>query len=163
MARLLLNLKGINVDSPEPVPEGVYTVVLDTADSQMETSMGGKPNFAVWLNIEGHPEYSGRRVRDWFYTNREAVWRLKRVLKMLGYPDDDLESEAFDFDTNMLHGEALRVRLGRRENPKTGKIYNEVLDYMPLPGDTADKPLEATGTETPKTTRSSRRRSKRDF
>ena len=128
----------------EPVPAGVYTLLLDNF-TEGEVGQGeneGQPMFKLTWEVQSEEtDLQGRKVFDNLVIVKNSLWRLKAMLKAFGYDIDDSEdAEDIDFEFDELLGRELQARLSvsaQSKNKKTGDVYppkNKIAKFI-IPGE----------------------------
>lgn len=115
----------------KPAPAGVYTLELtDFKERAVQNGPNkGASMFSLTFEIrdENDDKLDGRKVWDNQVFTEKSMFRIKGMLKALGYdiPDGD-DAEDVDFEYDDLLGQTLRVRLGVQnatKDPESGKEY----------------------------------------
>jgi hypothetical protein len=132
------------VPGMEPVPPGIYNVVI--REVKVGESKAGNPKITVRYEIldEEVPDPSGTFVKVLGKSVFEDVplvlkagWKLKELLLACGIDPKSLRdsSGVTMFDTDMLIGATLRIRVGVdnviRNGEVSGNLRNAVLKHYP--------------------------------
>lgn len=113
----------------EPIPQGTYDAVVSAAEYVEESESSGEPFVKFEFTVD-EGEFSGRKL----FLNRscqpQALWSLKRTLRVLGVEDGVLDNE---WDTEEvlpdIIGNPCRIRVGMKEY--MGEERNEVVRISP--------------------------------
>jgi hypothetical protein len=109
-----------------PLPEGNYEATV----FQVEQKVGkdsGKPYLNWQFKIQGG-EFDGRRAFYMTSLSPGALWKLKQVLKNLGYTDEQLGGE-FELDLSDLPGLECVVVITHEQYQ--GETRDRVTDVLP--------------------------------
>ncbi|MBD3268524.1 DUF669 domain-containing protein [bacterium] len=88
-----IDMTGVKTEI-EPIPPGVYDATV--VEVEQKTSKKGNPYLNWKFDAEPNPDtgFDGT-TPAWYITSLlpDALWNLKRTLKALGIPEDELEGE----------------------------------------------------------------------
>lgn len=116
MARV--NLDFSNVQSRDPLPEGVYDVTISKVD--MTTSKtSGNPMLKVEFNVNTEG-YENRKLWGNYVLTEAAMWKVQELFSSLGLDCDAI----VDIDTDDLIGMTCQAKVAQREYE--GNIQNEI-------------------------------------
>lgn len=116
------NLNFSNIQSREPLPEGIYSTVVEKIEiTPAKTS--GNPMWKVTLKVTDE-EFAGRKLFTNLVLAENCLWKLKEFLAAIGVDADD----AVDGDTEDLIGAECQVKVTQREYQ--GDIQNEVKKFL---------------------------------
>jgi hypothetical protein len=86
-----------HVEEFEPVPAGVYSVVVTEMNESEEDGPSGYPYVGVVMTIlEG--EFENRKLFSNLSMSPKAAFKVKEFLEACGVPEEQLTSEEFEFD-----------------------------------------------------------------
>lgn len=145
--KVLINLDGIEDYEFTVVPAGVYNAVVDTSETQLLKSQGGGDYLTIRFAI-ADGDYRGVRVLERFSLQPKALWKLKRLLKAVGYP---IPSGQFAFEPAAIHGRPVKIRVS--VETFEGRERNRVEDFAGDNGGTTAPPFQAQSQATQPTTR----------
>jgi len=126
--KVLLNFDGVEDYEFTVVPAGVYNATVDTSQTELLQSQGGNNYLTIRFAI-ADGEYQGVKVLERFSLQPKALWKLKRLLKAVGYP---IPSGQFAFDAAAIHGRPVRIKVS--VETYEGRERNRVEDFAPLGG-----------------------------
>lgn len=113
-----LNLDFSNVQSREPLPEGVYDASVAKVDQVLSKS-SGNPMLKIEFNINNEG-YTGRKVWGNYVLTEAAMWKVMELFKALGLDTDSV----VDIDTDDMIGLTCQLKIAQREYE--GNITNEI-------------------------------------
>lgn len=120
-ASVNVDLSGVET-SRKTLPEGVYTLVVDSATQK--SSQGGNPMIAFEFSVaEG--KYQGSKLYENCSLQPQALFKLKSVLIALGL---DIPNKAFDLDLKNLIGMTCEADVGHEVYE--GKKKARILEYI---------------------------------
>ena len=120
-ASVNVDLSGVET-SRKTIPEGVYTLVVDSATQK--SSQGGNPMIAFEFSVaEG--KYQGSKLYENCSLQPQALFKLKSVLIALGL---EIPNKAFDLDLKDLIGLTCEVEVGHEVYE--GKKRARILEYI---------------------------------
>ena len=126
-ASVNVDLSGVET-SRKTIPEGVYTLVVDSATQK--SSQGGNPMIVFEFSVaEG--KYQGSKLYENCSLQPQALFKLKSVLIALGL---DIPNKAFDLDLKDLIGMTCEADVGHEVYE--GKKKARILEYI-APNDSA--------------------------
>jgi len=135
MPKLLLDFTNVDIDTPEPIPAGVYEAVIDASRIELRNSQAGNEVLNIPFVVQNHPQYTGRIVFENYVLTDKARWKLGQLLKAVGILTDD--NRKFALDTDQLHNKRVRIQVGIEEYD--GKTRNRVKRVESLPDETNNK------------------------
>lgn len=127
MARLQLSFTDDDMKGFEPIPVGVYTARVDASEVEVTKSQKGDAMFKLAFIIEGHPEYTGRKLFSNFMLEGKGKPITARMLKALGKLEGPVANLVLD--TNDLHNSLCQIKVGQSEYE--GVIRNDIKQVMP--------------------------------
>lgn len=147
--KVILNFDGVDDREFAVVPAGVYNATVDTSETQLLKSQGGGDYLTIRFAV-ADGEYQGVRILERFSLQPKALWKLKRLLKAVGYP---IPSGQFAFDAAAIHGRPVKIRVS--VETYEGRERNRVEDFAPPQGSnsSASAPPAAGTTPQQSTTR----------
>jgi hypothetical protein len=109
-----------SVKGLEPIPQGEYNV--EVAEAKVGESQSGNAKIDVRYKVlDG--EYEGRIVFETLSFHPKALWRTKKTLMALGFPEDF----SGEIDPEMLLSKMAKITVavetGRGADPETGEAY----------------------------------------
>jgi hypothetical protein len=120
-ASVNVDLSGVET-SRKTIPEGVYTLVVDSASQK--NSQGGNPMIVFEFSVaEG--KYQGSKLYENCSLQPQALFKLKSVLIALGL---DIPNKAFDLDLKDLIGMTCEADVGHEVYE--GKKKARILEYI---------------------------------
>lgn len=120
-ASVNVDLSGVET-SRKTIPEGVYTLVVDSATQK--SSQGGNPMIVFEFSVaEG--KYQGFKLYENCSLQPQALFKLKSVLIALGL---DIPNKAFDLDLKDLIGMTCEADVGHEVYE--GKKKARILEYI---------------------------------
>lgn len=120
-ASVNVDLSGVEA-SRKTIPEGVYTLVVDSATQK--SSQGGNPMIVFEFSVaEG--KYQGSKLYENCSLQSQALFKLKSVLIALGL---DIPNKAFDLDLKDLIGMTCEAEVGHEVYE--GKKKARILEYI---------------------------------
>ena len=120
-ASVNVDLSGVET-SRKTIPEGVYTLVVDSATQK--SSQGGNPMIVFEFSVaEG--KYQGSKLYENCSLQPQALFKLKSVLIALGL---DIPNKAFDLDLKDLIGMTCEADVGHEVYE--GKKKARILEYI---------------------------------
>lgn len=120
-ASVNVDLSGVET-SRKAIPEGVYTLVVDSATQK--NSQGGNPMIVFEFSVaEG--KYQGSKLYENCSLQPQALFKLKAVLIALGL---DIPNKAFDLDLKDLIGMTCEADVGHEVYE--GKKKARILEYI---------------------------------
>lgn len=120
-ASVNVDLSGVET-SRKTIPEGVYTLVVDSATQK--NSQGGNPMIVFEFSVaEG--KYQGSKLYENCSLQPQALFKLKSVLIALGL---DIPNKAFDLDLKDLIGMTCEADVGHEVYE--GKKKARILEYI---------------------------------
>jgi hypothetical protein len=120
-ASVNVDLSGVET-SRKTIPEGVYTLVVDSATQK--NSQGGNPMIVFEFSVaEG--KYQGSKLYENCSLQPQALFKLKSVLIALGL---DIPNKAFDLDLKDLIGMTCEAEVGHEVYE--GKKKARILEYI---------------------------------
>lgn len=120
-ASVNVDLSGVET-SRKTIPEGVYTLVVDSATQK--NSQGGNPMIVFEFSVaEG--KYQGSKLYENCSLQPQALFKLKSVLIALGM---DIPNKAFDLDLKDLIGMTCEADVGHEVYE--GKKKARILEYI---------------------------------
>lgn len=120
-ASVNVDLSGVET-SRKTIPEGVYTLVVDSATQK--SSQGGNPMIVFEFSVaEG--KYQGSKLYENCSLQPQALFKLKSVLIALGL---DIPNKAFDLDLKDLIGLTCEADVGHEVYE--GKKKARILEYI---------------------------------
>lgn len=120
-ASVNVDLSGVET-SRKTIPEGVYTLVVDSATQK--SSQGGNPMIVFEFSVaEG--KYQGSKLYENCSLQPQALFKLKSVLIALGL---DIPNKAFDLDLKDLIGMTCEAEVGHEVYE--GKKKARILEYI---------------------------------
>lgn len=120
-ASVNVDLSGVET-SRKTIPEGVYTLVVDSATQK--NSQGGNPMIVFEFSVaEG--KYQGSKLYENCSLQPQALFKLKSVLIALGL---DIPNKAFDLDLKDLIGMTCEADIGHEVYE--GKKKARILEYI---------------------------------
>lgn len=120
-ASVNVDLSGVET-SRKTIPEGVYTLVVDSATQK--NSQGGNPMVVFEFSVaEG--KYQGSKLYENCSLQPQALFKLKSVLIALGL---DIPNKAFDLDLKDLIGMTCEADVGHEVYE--GKKKARILEYI---------------------------------
>lgn len=126
MPNILLNF-GSDPAWTKPVPNGVYPAVIDT--SKTELKQGPKAAYVnLCFTISGGP-HNERQVWQNYMVSKENNFRLKKLLRILGYEIPDEGEHQLKFSTDELHGKRCRIKT--KITTFEGRERNEIDEVLP--------------------------------
>ena len=117
-----LNLDFSNVQSRDPLPEGVYPASIAKVEQALSKS-SGNPMLKVEFNIEADG-YQGRKVWSNYVLTEAAMWKVQELFSALGLDTDAI----LEIDTDELVGMTCNLKIAQREYE--GNIQNEIKKAM---------------------------------
>jgi hypothetical protein len=119
-------------DGFELLPNGKYHCQITGAE--MSETKGGKAPGTPMVLMEYTivtGKYENRRVWDNLVLNDASLWKTKALLYALGWTEEEIKSEDFDFDVDELelNGMELDVRIGRQKATEEYEARNKVTGY----------------------------------
>lgn len=120
-ASVNVDLSGVEA-SRKTIPEGVYTLVVDSATQK--SSQSGSPMIVFEFSVtEG--KYQGSKLYENCSLQPQALFKLKSVLIALGL---DIPNKAFDLDLKDLIGMTCEAEVGHEVYE--GKKKARILEYI---------------------------------
>lgn len=120
-ASVNVDLSGVET-SRKTIPEGVYTLVVDSATQK--SSQGGNPMIVFEFSVaEG--KYQGSKLYENCSLQPQALFKLKSVLIALGL---NIPNKAFDLDLKDLIGMTCEADVGHEVYE--GKKKARILEYI---------------------------------
>lgn len=120
-ASVNVDLSGVEA-SRKTIPEGVYTLVVDSATQK--SSQGGNPMIVFEFSVaEG--KYQGSKLYENCSLQPQALFKLKSVLIALGM---NIPNKAFDLDLKDLIGMTCEAEVGHETYE--GKKKARILEYI---------------------------------
>ena len=120
-ASVNVDLSGVET-SRKTIPEGVYTLVVDSATQK--NSQGGNPMIVFEFSVaEG--KYQGSKLYENCSLQPQALFKLKSVLIALGL---NIPNKAFDLDLKDLIGMTCEAEVGHEVYE--GKKKARILEYI---------------------------------
>ena len=120
-ASVNVDLSGVET-SRKTIPEGVYTLVVDSATQK--SSQGGNPMIVFEFSVaEG--KYQGSKLYENCSLQPQALFKLKSVLIALGL---NIPNKAFDLDLKDLIGMTCEAEVGHEVYE--GKKKARILEYI---------------------------------
>lgn len=120
-ASVNVDLSGVET-SRKTIPEGVYTLVVDSATQK--SSQGGNPMIVFEFSVaEG--KYQGSKLYENCSLQPQALFKLKSVLIALGL---EIPNKAFDLDLKDLIGLTCEADVGHEVYE--GKKKARILEYI---------------------------------
>jgi hypothetical protein len=108
------------------VPEGTYSAEIMKV--QIKSNKNNNSKHLCWtLKITDSPEEWNCLLFIITPLAENALWRLKKLLKVLHYP---ISNSVVDIDTDKLAGKKLKVTVVQEKYQ--GKLYNKVLDFKSI-------------------------------
>lgn len=117
-----MNLDFSNVQSRDPLPEGVYPVTIAKVDMTTSKS-SGNPMLKIEFNIEDDA-FKGRKVWSNYVLTEAAMWKVQELFRACGLDSDQIVT----IDTEDLVGLGCNLKIAQREYE--GNIQNEVKKAM---------------------------------
>lgn len=121
-----------------PVPPGVYLATIDaTYAEEVKVAKNEKatPYVTLGFSIVEPEEYKGRMIFANYMLAGKGAGNSKQLLRNLGlYKDED--GNQFVFDTKMLHGYLVKIRVRLRTLPD-GSQGNDVVHVAPADSEAA--------------------------
>lgn len=111
-------------DSLEAIPEGVYLCVIDSCEPA--TTSSGNPYIAWEASVCDDSECSGRKLFWNTSQLKQALWNLKKLLKIA---DVEYDEEDDSFETEDAIGVEILLKVVQEEYE--GRVRNKVADYLP--------------------------------
>lgn len=107
-----IKLDFTSVPGLEPVPAGSYRATIVKVESR-KSQQGDYPYLNWELDLD-HPEYGGRKL--WLMTSLSprALWKLRDVLKNLGFDEDALKGE-LTLDLDDMAGVEVMAEVSQEE------------------------------------------------
>lgn len=122
------NMKEVkNGEGFEPIPEGLYNVVIDKVELTT-TKEAGNPMIKATLKVQDAP-YKNRLVWDNFVLTPTALWKLKSFLDAIGSKLAEAENVTESDILNAMKGAAVAAYLEPRMS-ENGKASNNVKNYQ---------------------------------
>jgi len=89
----------------EPLPVGRYPAKVSVVEYVAESARSGEPTLAWQFTVQGG-DYDGRigflntslQVGDEETGKKDARWATMRVLKALGFSEDEIKARSWDFE-----------------------------------------------------------------
>lgn len=123
------NLKEVkNGEGFDPIPEGLYNVIVDKAELTT-TKDSGNPMIKATLKVQDAP-FKNRLVWDNFVLTPNALWKLKSFLDAIGSKVAEGENVTEADILNAMKGVAVAAYLEPRMSD-AGKASNNVKNYQP--------------------------------
>ena len=116
MARL--NLDFSNVQSREPMPEGVYPASVAKVEQVLSKS-SGNPMLKIEFNIMDEA-FAGRKVWGNYVLTEAAMWKVQELFTALGLDADSI----LEIGTDDMVGMTCNLKIAQREYE--GNIQNEI-------------------------------------
>lgn len=117
MARV--NIDFSDLPSRSPVPDGIYSVIIEKIEQKIAKS-SGNPMLFVQFGVQDE-QYTGRKIFGNFMLSGDGRFMTAQLMKGLG-----LESEALlDIDTDDLIGMSCTVKVVQEEG-QDGEIRNAI-------------------------------------
>ena len=108
------------------VPEGIYSAEIIKV--QLKSNKNNNGEHLCWtLKITDSPEEWNCLLFIITPLTENALWRLKKLLKVLHYP---ISNAVVDIDTDKLTGRKLKITVAQEKYQ--GKLYNKVLDLKSI-------------------------------
>lgn len=108
------------------VPEGTYSAEIIKV--QLKSNKNNNGNHLCWtLKLTDSPEEWNCLLFIITPLAENALWRLKKLLKVLHYP---ISNDIADIDSDKLAGRKLIVTVVQEKY--RGKLYNKVLDFKSI-------------------------------
>jgi hypothetical protein len=105
--KVLLNFDGVEGHEFMVVPAGIYNATVDTSQTELLQSQSGN-NYLTIRFVITDGEYQGVKVMERFSLQHKALWKLKMLLKAVGYP---IPSGQFPFNAATIHGRPVRIKV----------------------------------------------------
>ena len=133
---LRVDFTNVEAGGFEPLPEGKYQATVFEVEQRVSAS-SGKPYLNWQFRIMGG-DYDGRRAFYMTSLQPQALWKLKEVLRHLGYSDEELSGE-FELDLTDLLGRECTILIGHEQY--NGEIRDRVLNVVGPSEGIGDTPL----------------------
>ncbi|MGD9643994.1 MAG: hypothetical protein AB7V08_14850 [Elusimicrobiales bacterium] len=135
MAKVILDFTEARQFDNTPLPPGFYNAVIDaTPAEEIRVSRdSGTPYFTLAFEITDPEEYRGRRVFANFMISGPGAGITQRMLANLGLWSEEMGLQP-EFDTRVLHGIAVRIRVRENKRPD-GTVGNNVTQVLPALSD----------------------------
>jgi len=136
---LVIDLSDTQEATFEPLPAGIYNVIIETAEF-VKAKESGNPMIKVMFSVTEEPYENRKFFQNWMLTEQGKPF-LKRYLNSLSYPSDSFSVQQLLSD---LPGKICRVKV--RKRIYEGAEVNNVTDVLAaegggeLPGGDADLP-----------------------
>jgi len=123
------NMKEVkNGEGFDPIPEGLYNVVVDKVELTT-TKESGNPMIKATLKVQDAP-YKNRQVWDNFVLTSTALWKLKSFLDAIGSKLAESENVTEQDILATMRGASVAAYLEPRMS-ENGKAGNNVKNYQP--------------------------------
>lgn len=130
-----LRLNFVETDEPkeggfEPLPTGKYHCVI-TDMLETETKGGkapGTPMVKCEFTVQSG-KYENRKLWDNLVLSDEALWKTKALLYAIGFTEDEVKAEDFEFEPEEYIGRELDVRVGIKKATDEYDASNKVNGY----------------------------------
>ncbi len=132
MAKVIFDFTEVVEFDTTPLPPGWYNAVIDAtpAEEIRESRETGTLYITLAFEITEPEEYRGRRVFSNYMISGRGAGITRRMLESLGFWTEDMGLQ-MEFDTRVLHGIAVRIRVRERKRPD-GTVTNDVTQVLPL-------------------------------
>jgi hypothetical protein len=131
----MLNIDFTDVKVIEPIPVGVYQVLVTDA----EAKEGKDFPYVSWEFTVDGGEFEGRKLWNNTSVSPKALWKLKEALIALGADPASLLG-AVSFDPQDYVGRQCMAIVNIEPRSDTGENRNTITKLIPLPAGTATKP-----------------------
>ena len=124
-----------DVEGFDPIPAGVYPIVVSSLKQSEEDGPSGYPYFILELTVaEG--EFENRKLWTNLSMSPKAAFKLKEFLLGVGVSEEDLAGE-FDFDPDEYEGATAEVAV--KQESYEGVVRNKVTNFLPAEEEAAPK------------------------
>ena len=118
----MVNLNFSSVPSRDPVPKGIYTLVISKVEATTAKS-SGNAMIAVTFDVDGT---ESNKVFENCVLTEKGLWKLQALMSALGY---DVEKDLESFDEQEMVGQAVKAKIIVEDYE--GSPVNRIKKYMP--------------------------------
>jgi len=131
-----IDFTGVEAREFEPLPVGRYPARVSNCLYVEQSARSGEPAVAWEFTVDGG-EYDGRKGFMNTSLQPQAKWSTKRILKALGFSDEELEGE-FDFEPGDLTDRECVIVIGHEmyEGEKRQRVRRVLSPDAPGSGET---------------------------
>lgn len=118
-----INLSGVRTF--DPLPNDIYDCVIQSY-KPIESEFGTQ--FIYTFAIEKPAQFAKRTFTDNVALTQKGLWKLKSILRVVGYPHDQLEG-VIRFDPQSIVGCPIRIKV-ENSSVKGGPVYPHPVQFL---------------------------------